>query len=383
MLLAGPFAGRLLGRHGRRDHQGRAARPARSDARVGQGALRGPLAVVAGAVAQQEVRDAQPARRSAARSSCSTLVEQRGRPDRELPARARSSAGTSARAALGGEPAARDRAHLGLRADRPVRAARGLRLRVARRWAASGTSTASRTSRRRACTSRSATRSPACSPRRASSPRSTGATRSAAAAARSSTSRCSSRASRCSRAWCPSTTGSAIVRGPGGTGLKGIAPSNIFKSRDGKWIVIAANADNVFRRLCEAMGQPELADDARFVDAPRARRAPGGDRGHRRRLGRRARRRRDRPRAERGRRHLRPDLHDRRHLRGRALPRPRHARSSTTIPEFGEYIGPGIVPKFSETPGEVRWSATWEEGSHNARRLRRPARALRRTSSRR
>ena len=32
---------------------------------------------------------------------------------------------------------------------------------------------------------------------------------------------------------------------------------------------------------------------------------------------------------------------------------------------FGEYIGPGIVPKFSETPGEVRWSATWEEGSHN------------------
>ena len=24
------------------------------------------------------------------------------------------------------------------------------------------------------------------------------------------------------------------------------------------------------------------------------------------------------------------------------------------------------MPKFSETPGEVRWSATWEEGSHNA-----------------
>ena len=34
-------------------------------------------------------------------------------------------------------------------------------------------------------------------------------------------------------------------------------------------------------------------------------------------------------------------------------------------PEFGEYIGPGITPKFSETPGEVRWSAPWEEGSHN------------------
>jgi formyl-CoA transferase len=35
-------------------------------------------------------------------------------------------------------------------------------------------------------------------------------------------------------------------------------------------------------------------------------------------------------------------------------------------PEFGEYVGPGITPKLSETPGAVRWSATWEEGSHNA-----------------
>ena len=34
-------------------------------------------------------------------------------------------------------------------------------------------------------------------------------------------------------------------------------------------------------------------------------------------------------------------------------------------PEFGPYIGPGIVPKLTRTPGSVRWSATWEEGSHN------------------
>ena len=51
-------------------------------------------------------------------------------------------------------------------------------------------------------------------------------------------------------------------------------------------------------------------------------------------------------------------------------------------PEFGEYIGPGIVPKFSETPGAVRWSATWEEGSHNRGGLRRAARALRRRDRR-
>jgi len=34
-------------------------------------------------------------------------------------------------------------------------------------------------------------------------------------------------------------------------------------------------------------------------------------------------------------------------------------------PEFGPYVGPGIVPKLTRTPGAVRWSATWVEGSHN------------------
>jgi formyl-CoA transferase len=55
-----------------------------------------------------------------------------------------------------------------------------------------------------------------------------------------------------------------VVRGPSGTRLEGIAPSNIYRSADGSWVVIAANQDTVFRRLCGAMGQPELASDDRF-----------------------------------------------------------------------------------------------------------------------
>ena len=51
-------------------------------------------------------------------------------------------------------------------------------------------------------------------------------------------------------------------------------------------------------------------------------------------------------------------------------------------PEFGDYIGPGIVPKFSETPGEVRWSATVGGGQPQPRRVRRPARPLRRRAGR-
>ncbi|WP_304118813.1 CaiB/BaiF CoA-transferase family protein [Mycolicibacterium bacteremicum] len=57
-----------------------------------------------------------------------------------------------------------------------------------------------------------------------------------------------------------------VVRGPSGTRLEGIAPSNIYQSANGSWVVIAANQDTVFRRLCAAMGNPDLATDDRFVD---------------------------------------------------------------------------------------------------------------------
>ncbi|MEI7715978.1 MAG: CoA transferase [Mycobacterium sp.] len=55
-----------------------------------------------------------------------------------------------------------------------------------------------------------------------------------------------------------------VVRGPSGTRLEGIAPSNIYCSADGSWVVIAANQDTVFARLCTAMDRPELAGDERF-----------------------------------------------------------------------------------------------------------------------
>jgi len=56
-----------------------------------------------------------------------------------------------------------------------------------------------------------------------------------------------------------------VVRGPSGTRLEGIAPSNIYRSADGSWVVIAANQDTVFARLCKAMERAELATDDRFA----------------------------------------------------------------------------------------------------------------------
>ncbi len=56
-----------------------------------------------------------------------------------------------------------------------------------------------------------------------------------------------------------------VVRGPSGTRLEGIAPSNIYRSADGTWVVIAANQDTVFARLCKLIGRPDLVDDERFA----------------------------------------------------------------------------------------------------------------------
>jgi formyl-CoA transferase len=46
--------------------------------------------------------------------------------------------------------------------------------------------------------------------------------------------------------------------------LPNVAPSNVYPARDGL-VLIAANQDTVFRRLCEAMGEPALADEARYL----------------------------------------------------------------------------------------------------------------------
>ncbi|MER7279554.1 CoA transferase [Dactylosporangium sp. NPDC000244] len=55
-----------------------------------------------------------------------------------------------------------------------------------------------------------------------------------------------------------------VLRTRTGSVLPGVAPSNVYKAADGADIAIAGNADAVYRRLCDAMGRPELATDPRF-----------------------------------------------------------------------------------------------------------------------
>ncbi len=55
-----------------------------------------------------------------------------------------------------------------------------------------------------------------------------------------------------------------IVRERSGNSHNAVAPSNIYPTRDGRWIAIGANTNSLFRRLAAAMGRPQLAGEPRF-----------------------------------------------------------------------------------------------------------------------
>lgn len=56
------------------------------------------------------------------------------------------------------------------------------------------------------------------------------------------------------------------VRERSGAVLPGIAPSNVYPTKSGELILIGANQDTLFKRLCDLMGRPDLAEDPRYHD---------------------------------------------------------------------------------------------------------------------
>lgn len=55
-----------------------------------------------------------------------------------------------------------------------------------------------------------------------------------------------------------------VIRERTGSVLPGIAPSNTYLCSDGKYVVIGGNSDAIFARLMAAIGRPEMKDDERF-----------------------------------------------------------------------------------------------------------------------
>lgn len=55
-----------------------------------------------------------------------------------------------------------------------------------------------------------------------------------------------------------------VIRERSGSILPGIAPSNVYRCKDGEYM-IGANKDSLWQRLAEAMGRPELGQDPRYA----------------------------------------------------------------------------------------------------------------------
>ncbi len=56
------------------------------------------------------------------------------------------------------------------------------------------------------------------------------------------------------------------VRGPSGSALPGIAPTNAYQCQDGSYAIIAGNGDSIFKRLMSAIGRDDLAKDPALAD---------------------------------------------------------------------------------------------------------------------
>jgi crotonobetainyl-CoA:carnitine CoA-transferase CaiB-like acyl-CoA transferase len=146
--------------------------------------------------------------------------------------------------------------------------------------------------------------------------------------------------------------------------LSNVAPSNVYPTRSGEMVLVAANQDTVFGRLAAVMGRPELAEDPRY--ATHAARGHNMDElddliaawtaglGTGELLGRL-----HDGGVPAGRIYTARDMFEDPHFAAReAIVRLAH-------PEFGELPMQGAFPRLSETPGTVRHIGP-ALGEHNA-----------------
>ena len=152
------------------------------------------------------------------------------------------------------------------------------------------------------------------------------------------------------------------IRERTGAILPNVAPSNVYKTRDGM-VLIAANQDTVFSRLAEAMGQPGLATDPKY--------STHGARGaHQAELDalveqwtqtlgtRQVLDLMDQFGVPAGLIYRAPDMLEDEHFKAR------DAIVTVPHPDFGELRMQNVAPKLSETPGSVR-SPSPALGQHN------------------
>ena len=162
----------------------------------------------------------------------------------------------------------------------------------------------------------------------------------------------------------PEYTTTGYIRERSGGALVGIAPSNTYLCRDGKYVVIGANNDSIFKRMMNMMGRRDLADDPELaVNAGRARRADELDEAIGAWTGSlelgEVLKKLDEAQVPSGKIYNIQDIVEDMHVRVRGMIEEHKLDGNETI------ALPGIVPKLSQTPGETRWLGP-KLGEHTA-----------------
>jgi formyl-CoA transferase len=70
----------------------------------------------------------------------------------------------------------------------------------------------------------------------------------------------------CMESLLPEYSAFGAVRGPAGSALPGIAPTNAYQCKDGAYALIAGNGDSIFKRLMVLIGREDLANDVSLQD---------------------------------------------------------------------------------------------------------------------
>jgi formyl-CoA transferase len=70
----------------------------------------------------------------------------------------------------------------------------------------------------------------------------------------------------CMESLLPEYSAFGAVRGPAGSALPGIAPSNAYRCKDGGYALIAGNGDSIFKRLMGVIGREDFAGDPALAD---------------------------------------------------------------------------------------------------------------------
>ena len=159
----------------------------------------------------------------------------------------------------------------------------------------------------------------------------------------------------------PEYTVSGYVRPRTGSILPNVAPANAYPTADGEHL-ISGNQDTVFKRLAEAMGRPELADDERYAthNARGANQAELDDLIAEWSKGLTSAELEEllnRHSVPNGKIYTAPDMLADAHFAARK------AIVTMAHPQLGDFPMQNVVPKLSDTPGEVRWVGP-ELGEH-------------------